>query len=77
MDKREVWILDRVEDGTAYLETETGMQAVPARELPAGAREGDCLQKGPDGLKLDAEETQRRKQRIQNKLDRLLKRSKT
>ena len=37
-------IIDRMDDGVAVLETDTGMQTVPADQMPEGTRHGDVLQ---------------------------------
>ena len=36
-------IIDRIDDGVAVLETDTGMQTVPADQMPEGARDGDAM----------------------------------
>ena len=53
------------------LETDTGMQTVPADQMPEGARDGDVLQWVHDHYEVDAIATEERRNRI---LERMRKR---
>ena len=61
-------IIDRIDDGIAVLETDTGMQTVSADQMPEGARDGDVLH---DHYEVDAIATEERRNRI---LERMRKR---
>ena len=66
-------IIDRFEGDFAVCEDEN-FQTVNIRrsEIPPQAAEGDCLNADPQrGYVLDADETARRRARIQKKMDRL------
>lgn len=75
---KEKAVIDRFEDGWAVLlvgENERRLE-VPRKALPRGAREGHWLQVEMEGDRLlsadiDREETERARQRIREKLDRL------
>lgn len=64
-------IIDRIDDGVAVLETDTGMQTVPADQMPEKARDGDVLQWVHDHYEIDAIATEERRNRI---LERMRKR---
>ena len=57
-------IIDRMDDGIAVLETDTGMQTVPADQMPEGARDGDVLQCVHDHYEEDAIASEVRRIRI-------------
>ena len=61
-------IIDRFEGDFAEVETDKGMINIPRTELPAGAKEGDTLR-----LTIDADDTEARKQRIEEKMNKLFK----
>jgi hypothetical protein len=71
-------VIDRFEGDQAVLLLGDGSERinVPRDQLPQGAREGDWLQVERDGqqvqsCRLDHEETESARRRIQDKLDRL------
>jgi len=61
-------VIDRFEGEYAVIETDKGMINMPRAELPAGAKEGDTLL-----LTIDAEETEARQKRIDDKMNKLFK----
>ncbi len=61
-------IIDRIDDGIAVLETDDGMQTIPAEQLPEQARDGDVLQLTENGYQIDAAATEARRQKIRNRL---------
>lgn len=61
-------IIDRMDDGIAVLETDNGMQTIPAEQLPEQARDGDVLQWTQNGYEVDAAATEERRQKIRNRL---------
>lgn len=61
-------IIDRIDDGIAVLETDNGMQTIPAEQLPEQARDGDVLQQTETGYEIDAAATEARRQKIRNLL---------
>lgn len=61
-------IIDRMDDGIAVLETDNGMQTIPADQLPEQARDGDVLQKTETGYEIDTAATEERRQKIRNRL---------
>jgi hypothetical protein len=66
-------VIDRFENGRAVLESlDTGeTRSVDAAALPPGAREGDVLESGGTGFRIDMETTARRKEKMQKKLNEL------
>lgn len=64
-------IIDRMDDGVAVLETDTGMQTVPADQMPEGTRDGDVLQWVHDHYEVDTAATEERRNRM---LERMRKR---
>jgi len=76
MDETLNYVVDRIEDGIAVLECIQTNEVIemPRGELPKGCREGLMLQKGSGGYAIDQEATKKRREMIQSKLDRLLKR---
>ena len=71
---RIIVILDRITETGAYLETEGGgMRRVPREALPAGAREGDMLRYAAGAWRIDAEETEKRRKLINQRLERLIR----
>jgi len=69
------YIIDRIEDGIAVLECQVTNEIieVPRKALPKGAREGQLLQKDGDGFAIDKTATERRRQEMRARLDRILK----
>lgn len=61
-------IIDRIDDGIAVLETDEGMQTIPAEQLPNQAKDGDVLQLTEKGYDIDAAATETRRQKIRNRL---------
>lgn len=48
------WIIDRITEGIAVIETENGTHITMRQEyLPAGAKEGSVLRVDKDGMTLD------------------------
>ena len=77
------YIIDRIEDGIAVLEcldTDLGnrdeMLELPRAALPKGVREGQVLRKDGDGFTIDYEATQKRRDNMRSRLDKLLKKDK-
>jgi len=68
-------IIDRFEGNVAVCEEEgREMLNVGKEQLPAGAKEGDVLDKAADGtITINAEETRKRKDEISNKIKGLWK----
>lgn len=66
-------IVDRLEGEYAVCENPETQQysKLPKVLLPQGLREGDCLLETPEGWKLDAAETLRRRRAAQALLDQL------
>ena len=70
------YIIDRIEDGIAVLEctdTPEGIIEIPRKNLPKGVREGQVLCKDGDTYTIDHEATQRRREMLRARLDRILK----
>jgi len=68
------YIIDRIEQGIAICEEESGtMVKLPLKELPIGSREGDVLFKLNGTFQFDGEATNRRRQKMREKLNRLIK----
>ena len=68
------YIIDRIEQEIAICEEESGaMVKLPLKELPKGSREGDILFKINGAFQFDGEETNRRRQKMREKLNRLIK----
>ncbi|NNJ31305.1 DUF3006 domain-containing protein [Lacrimispora defluvii] len=68
------YIIDRIEQEIAICEEESGaMVKLPLKELPKGSREGDVLFKINGVFQFDGEETNRRRQKMREKLNRLIK----
>ncbi len=61
-------IIDRIDDGIAILETDNGMQTIPAEQLPEHARDGDVLQWTENGYEVDVAATEKRRQKIRDRL---------
>lgn len=61
-------IIDRIDDGIAVLETDNGMQTIPAEQLPEQARDGDVLLQIENGYEIDAVATEARREKIRNRL---------
>ena len=71
------FIIDRIEDGIAVLECQTtgDIIEIPKSDLPKTAREGHVLMKDGDGYAIDREATQRRRDNIRSRLEKILGRS--
>jgi hypothetical protein len=68
------YIIDRIEGTAAVCQKEDGtMVHIDIAGLPADAAEGDVLTDDSGGLMVDKEETDKRRQRIRAKLDKLFK----
>lgn len=64
------FIIDRDEGTFAVLEGQDGKRlTVEKKKLPSGAKEGDVVIKKNNEFLLDQEQTQKRRMRIQKKLD--------
>lgn len=61
-----LWIVDRIENGIAIIETESGTLELELKYLPEGTKEGNVIK-----LTLSPEEEQKRRERIKKKMDRL------
>ena len=65
-------ILDRIEEGVAYIEGDHGVYTVPTERLDAAAQEGDVLILHPDGTYApDAQATLERRERLRKLRQRL------
>ncbi len=63
------YTVDRVSEGIAVLETETGeRRTLELAKLPENVREGDCLKELNGTFFLDAERTRRRKRKLHARL---------
>ena len=69
------YIIDRIEDGIAVLECMETNEIIelPRSELPKGCREGQMLTKDGDCYAIDHEATQKRRENMQSRLEKLLK----
>jgi len=72
------YIIDRIEDGIAVLECQATKEIIelPRKALPRGAREGQMLLKEEDGFVIDKAGTQKRKDEMRARLDRILGKNK-
>ena len=61
-----LWIVDRIENGIAVIETESGTLELELKYLPEGTKEGNVIK-----LTLSPEEEKKRRERIKKKMDRL------
>jgi hypothetical protein len=61
-------IIDRFEGNFAVVETSTGMVNIPRVDIPKTAREGDTLI-----FLIDKDATDKRKERIEKKMNKLFK----
>ncbi|MDO4155849.1 MAG: DUF3006 domain-containing protein [Oscillospiraceae bacterium] len=61
-------IIDRIDDNIAVLETDNGIQTIPADQLPEQAKDGDVLEQTENGYEIDAAATEARRQKIRNRL---------
>ena len=71
------YVIDRIENGVAVLECMTTGEAIEVsqRNLPKTAREGHILHKDGDTFNIDREATQKRRGQLQERLERILNRS--
>ena len=69
------YVIDRIEDGIAVLECMETNEIIelPRKELPKGCREGLMLTKDGDSYTIDHEATKKRKENMQSRLEKLLK----
>ena len=65
-------ILDRLEAETAWIEGEEGVFPVPRDRVSPAAREGDVLRLNGDLYVPDPQQTQERRDRMRQRLRRLL-----
>lgn len=73
MIKTENYIIDRIEDGVATIETPNGeMINIPTVSLPENSKAGDCLIFEENSFKLSQSETELRKNRVKSLLDGLV-----
>jgi len=73
---KETCLIERFEAGEAVMETPTGFIRISRSLLPHEAVEGDVMIRLPDGTwQIDTDETSVRRQRIQEKMNRLLEKS--
>lgn len=66
------YIIDRIEDGFAVLETEEKEHlCFPVKNFPDAIREGDVLIWEENGFRIDTGLTEQRRERIAERLERL------
>ena len=63
-----LWIIDRIENGVAVIETPEGMVNINLNFLPEGVSEGDVI-----SLELSKTEIEKRRERIKGKMNSLFK----
>ena len=70
------YVIDRIEDGIAVLECMTTDEIIelPKEALPKTAREGHIVIRDGDTFTIDREATQRRREQIRERLERILRR---
>lgn len=61
-----LWIVDRIENDIAVIETESGNINIELKHLPEGTKEGSVIK-----LDLSAEDEQKRRKNICEKMNRL------
>ena len=68
------YIIDRIEDGIAVLECRTTGEIIELtkKALPKGIREGQMLQKIGDEFVIDKAGTEKRREEMRGRLDRIL-----
>ena len=69
------YIIDRIENGIAVLESENEMFKIPKSMLPKDAKEGHVLVKNEDSYAIDWDLTKKRRDNIKSRLEKLLGRS--
>ncbi len=62
------WIVDRIEEGIAVVETDNGCFNLPLWALPEGITEGSVIT-----VKEDVQKRQERKKQIENKMNSLFR----
>lgn len=68
------YIIDRIEQEMVICENENGsMEKISLKEIPGEAKEGDVLLKINGAFQVDREATNRRRQKMREKLNRLIK----
>ncbi|MGI6402774.1 MAG: DUF3006 domain-containing protein [Oscillospiraceae bacterium] len=69
-------VVDRLEGEMALCLDEAKNQTIlPLADLPPGVKEGDWLRQTPQGWMVDAQETQRRREKNRELFQRLLKKN--
>ena len=66
------YIIDRIENGIAVLESQDEMLEVPKSMLPKEAKEGHVLFKDGESYVIDWDLTNKRRSDIKNRLEKLL-----
>lgn len=61
-----LWIVDRIENDIAVIETEFGSVNIELKFLPSGIKEGNVIK-----LDLSPEDEEKRRERIRKKMNRL------
>ena len=69
------YIIDRIENGIAVLESQDEMLEIPKSMLPKDAKEGHVLIKNGDSYTIDHDLTKKRRDNIKSRLEKLLGRS--
>ena len=71
------YVIDRIEDGIAVLECMTTGEIIeiPKETLPKTAREGHILQRDGDTYIIDRGATQKRREQLKERLEKILRRS--
>lgn len=64
-------ILERIEGKIAVLETDQGMIQVPLANMPEGCKEGDVLIQVGNSYQIDGEATQKRKEKLLRRTQKL------
>ena len=71
------YVIDRIEDGIAVLECMTTDEIIeiPKEALPRNAREGHILHKDGDTFTIDREATNKRREQLRLRLEKILQRN--
>ena len=72
------YVIDRIEDGIAvleYIDNRKEVLQIPKSSLPKGAREGHVLQKNGDTFTISQEATQKRREDLRARMDKILNRA--
>ena len=70
-----IYIIDRIENGIAVLESQDEIFEIPKSMLPKDIQEGQVLVKNGDSYTIDWDLTKKRRSSIKNRLEKLLGRS--